>query len=397
VDSDPPGTSFNDSTNRREVSSSDRVEISFNGRDKWDQTPVRRLLFSHRLDERPWSPYTADFSVTYTNLLAGSHRFEVRAMDRNWNEQPQPQVFDFVAVTPWYREPRVLALTLAGIVLTVGLAALALNRHFQLLRSYAEVGRIVEQRTRELERANQELLHSQKMRALGTLAAGIAHDFNNILSIIKGSAQIIESNTGDPDKVRTRLDRIKTVVDQGSSIVKAMLGFSRAGGRVTSECDLNQLVNQTTRLLGDQFLKEISIRLELADAVPKVECAGDLIQQMLLNLIINAADSMEGQGEVVLRTALLDEMPQGLVLTPPPAPRFVSVSVEDSGSGISAEVLPRIFEPFFTTKALSTQHGTGLGLSMVYEIARELGCGIRVASTPGKGSSFSIIVRAGAP
>jgi len=396
VDSDPPACTLNDSSNRREVSPSDRVEMSFNGRDKWDQTPIHRLLFSHRLDERPWTPYTADFSVTYTNLLAGGHRFEVRAMDRNWNEQPQPLLFDFVAVTPWHREPRVLALTLAGIVLTVGLAALALNRHFRLMRSYAEVGRIVEQRTRELERANQELLHSQKMRALGTLAAGIAHDFNNILSIIKGSTQIIESNTGDPEKIKTRLDRIKTVVDQGSSIVKAMLGFSRTGGRVASECDLNQLVNETTRLLGDQFLKEISLRLELADTLPRVECAGELIQQILLNLIINAADSMDGHGEVVLRTAVLDELPAGLVLTPPPAQRFVSVSVEDTGSGISPDVLPRIFEPFFTTKALSTRRGTGLGLSMVYEIARELGCGIRVVSTPGKGSTFSIIVRAGA-
>ena len=95
------------------------------------------------------------------------------------------------------------------------------------MRSYAEVEKKVAERTRELEVANRQLLHSQKMNALGTLAAGIAHDFNNILSIIKGSAQIIEDNLDNHGKVRTRVDRINTVVEQGAGIVKAMLGFSR--------------------------------------------------------------------------------------------------------------------------------------------------------------------------
>src|SRR5205085_3361875 len=108
----------------------------------------------------------------------------------------------------------------------------------QLLLSYAEVEKKVAQRTRELELANRELLHSQKMNALGALAAGIAHDFNNILSIVKGSAQIIEENLENPHKIRTRVDRIKTVVEQGAGIVKAMLGFSRESGQESSSCDL---------------------------------------------------------------------------------------------------------------------------------------------------------------
>ena len=93
--------------------------------------------------------------------------------------------------------------------------------------SYAQVEKQVAERTRELGMASRELLQSQKMRALGTLAAGIAHDFNNILSIIKGSAQLIEDNPGNTEKIRTRTDRIKTMVDQGSAVVQAMLGFSR--------------------------------------------------------------------------------------------------------------------------------------------------------------------------
>ena len=116
---------------------------------------------------------------------------------------------------------------MVGLAVALFFAGLAFNRHRQLLRSYAEVEEKVAQRTRELESANRQLLHSQKMNALGTLAAGIAHDFNNILSIIKGSAQIIEDNLDNPAKVSTRVNRINTVVEQGAGIVKAMLGFSR--------------------------------------------------------------------------------------------------------------------------------------------------------------------------
>src|SRR5262249_51339776 len=152
------------------------------------------------------------------------------------------------------------------------------------------------------------------------------------------------------EKITTRIERIKTVVDQGSSIVKSMLGFSRVSGLKATQCDLNQLVHETSRMLGDQFLKGISIRLELADPIPDFEGPAELIQQMLLNLIINAADAMDGHGEVVLRTTVLDHAPTDTVLTPSPAPRFVGLSVEDTGTGIAPEVLLRIFEPFFTTK-----------------------------------------------
>jgi len=392
ADVDPPAGSISAPSNPREISTSDRMKILFSGRDKWDQTTADRLLYSHRLDERSWTPYSTNEGVTLTNLLAGPHRVDVRAMDRTWNEMPEAASHEFIAVVPWFQEPRLLAMTAAGLVIIAGLTALAVNRHLRLRKSYGEVGRIVELRTRELERANEELLHSQKMRALGTLAAGIAHDFNNILSIIKGSAQIIEAHPDDLEKVRTRVDRIKTVVGQGTSIVNAMLGLSRVSSRKQSECDVNQLVAETARLLGDQFLKGATIRLETAPAVPRIEAATELIRQLLLNLIINAADATNGQGEIVLRTEVVEHLPAGLVLTPDKAARFVGIGVGDTGPGIPPEILSRIFEPFFTTKALSTNRGTGLGLSMVYEIAKELGYGIEVDSLPGQGTTFTILL-----
>src|SRR5207247_6545524 len=103
------------------------------------------------------------------------------------------------------------------------------------------------------------LLHSQKMNALGTLAAGIAHDFNNILSIIKGSAQIIEENVENQDKIRVRIGRIKTVVEQGAGIVRAMLGFSRGSDQQELTSDVNSAVDETVRLLGDRFLREVEV------------------------------------------------------------------------------------------------------------------------------------------
>ena len=165
-------------------------------------------------------------------------------MDRNCNIDPNPARFEFVVVLPWYKESRLVLILIAGLGAVLFFAGLAFNRHRQLVHSYAEVERKVAQRTQELEVANRQLLHSQKMNALGALAAGIAHDFNNILSIIKGSAQIIEDNLDNPGKVRTRVDRINTVVEQGAGIVKGMLGFSRESPEPPAPCDLNTILNE---------------------------------------------------------------------------------------------------------------------------------------------------------
>ena len=170
-----------------------------------------------------------------------------------------------------------------------------------------------------------------------------------------------------------------------------MLGFSRAAAE-EKPCNVNQLIAETSRLLGDQFGHDLALRLELAPALPRVKGAAELIQQILMNLVLNAADSMGGRGQIVLQSGALERLPLHLVLVPADAPRFVYISVTDSGSGIAPEILPRIFEPFFTTKAFSTRRGTGLGLSMVYEIAKEMGFGLQVESGSGKGSTFTIIL-----
>jgi len=269
ADTDPPETEMLsvalDHANIRE----DAVSVlRFQGRDKWDQTPPNGLLFSWRLDEHEWSPFQPETAVAVSGLGLGRHVFQVRALDHNGNLEISPAELEFNVVVPWYREMRLVIVLAFALLLSVFFGALALNRHRRLQHSFARVEQLVAERTRQLELANRELLHSQKMTALGTLAAGIAHEFNNILSIIKGSAQIIEDNVGNPDKIRARTGRIQTVVQQGAQVVEAMLGFSRANDAPAAPCDLNTVVAETRRLLGDRFLHETEVCFEPASGLP---------------------------------------------------------------------------------------------------------------------------------
>jgi signal transduction histidine kinase len=301
---------------------------------------------------------------------------------------------DFAIVPPWYKESRLVLIGSAGAAAAGFFAALAWRRHRELVLSYALVEKQVAQRTKELEIANQELLQSQKMRALGTLAAGIAHDFNNILSIVKGSAQIIQDNLENPEKIRTRADRIKTVVDQGSAVVQAMLGFSRGSDEIVEACEINPVVDNTLKLLGDRFLREVELRFDRAPALPCVRISQSLVQQILLNFIFNAAESMNGRKRVIITTSRAGLLPARMALPPGAAEAYVTVAVRDFGCGIAPEHVPRVFEPFFTTKALSTRRGTGLGLSIVYELAKKTGAGLGLETTVGQGSVFSLFLPA---
>ncbi len=392
ADADPPKSYVRDLNDpQNTVLEGAVVTISFGAQDKWKSTPTERLLFSSRLDDKEWSPFQGERSVSFTDLAPGKHYFKVRSVDRNGNLDQNPAVLEFAVTLPWYKESRLMWISFAGLAVALFFAGLAFNRHLRLLRSYAEVEAKVALRTKELALANQELLHSQKMNALGTLAAGIAHDFNNILSIIKGSAQIIEDNPGNQDKILTRTSRIKTVVEQGAGIVKAMLGFSGSDKQL-GKCDVNAIVSETIRLLGDRFRREVKVQLAPIMPVPNIPASKDFIQQILLNFIFNAAEAMTEHRQVVVCVRQASQLPALLALTPAVAPCYIFISVQDSGCGIAPEIMPRIFEPFFTTKALSARRGTGLGLSMAYELARQMDSGLAVESTVGQGSVFTLIL-----
>jgi signal transduction histidine kinase/ligand-binding sensor domain-containing protein len=377
ADKDPPQTYLDDTPRSAvEFGSESPISFAFSGRDRWKTTPASGPRVS----------------LPIGGFQPGAYKFEVRAMDRNFNVDPVPAAWAFTVVVPWFKQPRILGIVLLAGAAVLGFAALAVNRHLRLVRSYAEIERIVAERTHQLDVANRELAHSEKMRSLGTLAAGVAHEFNSILSIIRGSVQIIEAHPQNEEKVRTRISRIKSMVEQGSTLVKAMLGFSRADDAALVLDNVGEVVEDVVRLLGDRLPPEVEVRVDIAPGLPSVRGTRELLQQMLLNLILNALDAMESRGRLVVHCQRLHQVPEHWVLAPAAAGEYLSVSVEDSGSGISPENLSRIFEPFFTTKAFSTRHGTGLGLSMVYEYCKELGYGLQVRSELRRGTAFSIVI-----
>jgi signal transduction histidine kinase len=393
ADPDPPHTSVREpADSKASLPVGAVVTISFSGEDRWKYTPREQLLFSYRIDQKEWSPYLEEKNAIFSDVPPGKHYFQVRSMDRNWNVDPEPAKLEFVIALPWYKESRLLLIGSAGLALALFFAGVSVNRHWRLVRSYAEVEAKIALRTKQLELANLELFHSQKMRALGTLAAGIAHDFNNILSIIKGSTQIIEDNLHDVEKITTRTGRIKTVVEQGTGIVNAMLGFSSGSEKKLAVGDVNVVVENTLTLLGDRFRRDVAVEFIPASNLPKVPILKDFVQQILLNLVFNASESMTERKRILVTTALSQQLPPKLALAPAEAAEYLTISVKDFGSGIAPEIMPRIFEPFFTTKAFSARRGTGLGLSMVYEFAGQMGAGLAVESVVGQGSTFTLII-----
>jgi signal transduction histidine kinase len=392
ADTDPPRPEITDADLPLRAGEN-RARFVISGEDQWRYTPAGRLLFSWRLDSGPWSVWRAASSDQFTNLSAGAHRFEARALDPSGNREGPTAVYEFAVMLPWFKEPR-LVLASAGLALLVlALISQAIHGYLRLKHSYAEVERQVAERSAALEKANADLLHSHKMRALGTLAAGVAHDFNNLLSIIKGSAQLLESQLHDADKARQRLQRIKTAVDQGAGLVKAMLGYSRDATTARKEIQPAEAVLRAIRLMEERLPGRL-IFDPPAQPPPPALAQPEMLQQILLNLIQNADESMDQRGTVQIHIEVLARPPDGCWLQPASARAYVSITIRDRGVGIPPENLPRIFEPFFTTKGFSSRRGTGLGLSMVYEFAKEMGAGIAVSSAVGQGTSFRVILPA---
>jgi signal transduction histidine kinase len=285
-----------------------------------------------------------------------------------------------------------LLVVASGVLLVMFCAVFVLRRQRELIRAYFEVDRQMEQRTQQLEVAQAEILHSQKMKALGTLAAGIAHDFNNLLSIIRMANKLTAKQTQADPEVQDNVRLVEKAVGQGKQLVNSMLGYSREPAGEQGPWAIAGVVENAVNLLSKQFLGGLSLQLELDRGLPPAALAKGRLEQILLNLIVNASEAMKGQGTLRIVVREAPAMNASWVLPPAPAGRYVQLLIADTGPGIPPEILPRIFEPFFTTKNAGTTRGTGLGLSMVYTLAQHEGFGLRVESELGKGTTFSIVI-----
>jgi two-component system cell cycle sensor histidine kinase/response regulator CckA len=240
------------------------------------------------------------------------------------------------------------------------------------------VGAVVD--VTELRRLERQLRHAQKMDAIGQLAGGIAHDFSNMLQAI--FFEVALARTHGPSRALEHLDEIHDIARRASGLTRQLLLFSRREQLQARPLDLNDAVSNMARMLHRILGEDIALQIELAPGALGVEGDPGMIDQVLLNLAVNARDAMPAGGTLSIATSSVQH--DGGAGRP--AGRYACIEVRDTGEGIAAEVLPRIFEPFFTTKARGS--GTGLGLATAFGIVEQHRGWIDVDSTPGRGATF---------
>lgn len=221
----------------------------------------------------------------------------------------------------------------------------------------------------------QQLVRSQKMESIGTLAAGIAHEVGNPLTSISSLVQVIQRTTAD-DFAKEKLELIKNQINRIARIIRDLVDFSRPSAYVVKPTDVNKLVREALNIVQyGKKVKDISFSLELTETIPTLVVVPDQLSQVFINIFMNAVDALEGKpGSIAIQSHLRNE--------------HVEVIVRDSGKGIAPRDREKIFEPFFTTKAVG--QGTGLGLWVSYGIVQSFGGDIQVESEPGRGSTFRI-------
>jgi PAS domain S-box-containing protein len=240
------------------------------------------------------------------------------------------------------------------------------------------------------KRLEEQLRQSQKMEAIGQLAGGVAHDFNNILTVIHGHASLLAASSLDEHGARSA-HQITQAAERAAGLTRQLLTFSRRQLIQPKRLDMNKIVGNMTDMLGRILGEDVTLQLNYSNAPATVEADAGMMEQVLLNLAVNARDAMPRGGQLSVRIAIVD-VGEDHVQRHPEARtgRFVCFSKTDTGTGIPPENLSRIFEPFFTTKEVGK--GTGLGLATVYGIVKQHQGWVEVESTVGKGTTFRIYI-----
>jgi PAS domain S-box-containing protein len=234
-----------------------------------------------------------------------------------------------------------------------------------------------------------QLQQSRKMEAVGRLAGGIAHDFNNLLTIITGYTDLALSRASVPLDLRNDIDRIENAAARAAALVRQLLAFSRKQVLQPKTLDLNAIVVNMDKLLRRLIDDHIEMITRVDENLGKVKADPAQIEQVIMNLIVNARDAMPQGGRVVIETCNVElDAAYAAEHVPTKPGRYVMLAVSDTGVGMDTQTVAHIFEPFFTTK--ESGRGTGLGLSTVYGIVKQSGGYIWVYSEPGKGSTFKV-------
>jgi len=253
------------------------------------------------------------------------------------------------------------------------------------------VGNVVNLRDiTEEKKLQDQLSQAQKMEAIGTLAGGIAHDFNNLLTTIIGNAQLALNDISKDDSLRKQIEEIKKAGERSASLTRQLLAFSRKQVIKPVVLDLNEVINETAKMLKRMIGEDIEFQTVLKPELWKVHMDSGQIDQIIINIAVNARDAMPQGGKLTIETTNVDLdkayfRDHGAEGKPG---SYVMLAISDTGSGMDKETREHIFEPFFTTKEIGK--GTGLGLSTVYGIAKQNNGFIWVYSEPGQGTTFKI-------
>lgn len=253
--------------------------------------------------------------------------------------------------------------------------------------------KLAEERRRQFEK---DLVESQRLESLGLMAGGVAHDFNNLLMVIEGNAAMLRARRRDGDPGEDRLASIELAAHRAAQLTHQMLTYSGRTQLETESLDMNKLIVEMSELLDSVISRKATLRLELADEIPNIVADGAQVRQIVMNLITNASDAIDGTGGTIrVKTGVVGgdvprSFPDRVPATAMDASTYVLLDVHDDGCGMSAEVRARLFDPFYTTKFA----GRGLGMSAVLGAVRAHGGAVHVHSEPGAGARVRVFLPA---
>jgi two-component system cell cycle sensor histidine kinase/response regulator CckA len=290
-----------------------------------------------------------------------------------------------------------VAYLLISVLLLIGMAhieAVMLARQRaeeELARARVELQRELKERTDDLVRTHEKLRQVAKMEAIGQLAAGVAHDFNNMLTVIQCHTKLLLSDPSGNGESSKQLTEIFSASERAAKLTRQLLAFSRRSMLQKQTVDLNEVIAGLESMLRRLIGEDIVLRTVYAPDLPRVVADRGMMEQIIMNLVINARDAMTKGGTLTLTTEKAEVSHTQILRRNESLPgQFACVRVRDTGVGMSPEVLAHLFEPFFTTKEVGK--GTGLGLAMVYGIVKQHDGWVEVASEPGQGAEFKIFL-----
>ena len=266
------------------------------------------------------------------------------------------------------------------------------GRYLSIIRDIT-ARRQTEQALASLREREEQLRQAQKIEAIGRLAGGVAHDFNNVLTAIMGYTDLLLDDFRDDDPRRQDLKEIKKAAERAAGLTRQLLAFSRKQVLQPVLLDVNAIIGGVDKLLRRLLGDEVEFTFVPEEGLPRVVADPGQLEQVLINLTVNARDAMPEGGRVTIRTRAVEMSPQeAQQRAPMPSGKYVTLAITDTGHGIQPEVLPHIFEPFFTTKPQGK--GTGLGLATVYGIVKQSDGFVFAESVPGQGATFTVFLPA---